>query len=70
MFLHHFVCSVHFPTVPKHTGIETIPHIYWKNDKAKGVKPANGIQPAFCVDFKDDRAGLRGYAHTHTHTLA
>ena len=49
MFLHHFVCSVNFPTVQKHTGIETIPHFYWKNDK--GVKPANGIQPAFCGDF-------------------
>ena len=45
MFLHHFVCSVHFPTVQKHTGFETIPHLYWKNDK--GVKPANGFQPAF-----------------------
>ena len=49
MFLHHFVCSMHFPTVRKHTGIETIPHFYWKNDK--GVKPANGIQPAFCGNF-------------------
>ena len=49
MFLHHFVCSVHFPTVQKHTGIETIPHFYWKNDK--GFKSANGIQPAFCGDF-------------------
>ena len=28
---------------------ETIPHFYWKNDK--GIKPANGIQPAFCGDF-------------------
>ena len=45
MFFHHFVCSVHFPTVQKHTGFETIPHLYWKNDK--GVKPANGFQPAF-----------------------
>ena len=45
MFLHHFICSVHFPTVQKHTGFETIPHLYWKNDK--GVKPANGFQPAF-----------------------
>ena len=45
MFLHHFVCSVHFPTVQKHTGFETIPQLYWKNDK--GVKPANGFQPAF-----------------------
>ena len=45
MFLRHFVCSVHFPTVQKHSGIETIPHFYWKNDK--GVKTANGIQPAF-----------------------
>ena len=45
MFLHHFVCSVHFPTVQKHTGFETIPHLYWKNDKR--VKPANGFQPAF-----------------------
>ena len=45
MFLHHFVCSVHFPTVQKHTGFETIPHLYWKNDK--GVKPANSFQPAF-----------------------
>ena len=45
MFLHHFVCSVHFPTAQKHTGFETIPHLYWKNDK--GVKPANGFQPAF-----------------------
>ena len=45
MFLHHFVCSVHFPTVQKHTGFETIPHLYWKSDK--GVKPANGFQPAF-----------------------
>ena len=43
--LHHFVCSVHFPTVQKHTGFETIPHLYWENDK--GVKPANGFQPAF-----------------------
>ena len=49
MFLHHFVCSVHFPTVQKHTGIETIPHFYWKNDK--GIEPANGIQPTFCGDF-------------------
>ena len=49
MFLHHFVCSVHFPTVQKYTGIETIPHFYWKNDK--GVEPANGIQPAFSGDF-------------------
>ena len=49
IFHHHFVCSVHFPTVQKHTGIETIPHLYWKNDKE--VKPANGIQPAFCGDF-------------------
>ena len=45
MFLHHFICSVHFSTVQKHTGFETIPHLYWKNDK--GVKPANGFQPAF-----------------------
>ena len=30
MFLHHFVCSVHFPTIQKHIGIETIPHFYWK----------------------------------------
>ena len=45
MFLHHFVCSVHFPTVQKHTGFETIPHLYRNNDK--GVKPANGFQPAF-----------------------
>ena len=45
MFLHHFVCSVHFPTVQKHTGFETIPHLYWENDK--GVKPANDFQPAF-----------------------
>ena len=45
MFLHHFVCSVHFPTVQKHTGFETIPHLYWKNDKR--VKPANDFQPAF-----------------------
>ena len=45
MFLHHFICSVHFPTVQKHTGFETIPHLYWKNDK--GVKSANGFQPAF-----------------------
>ena len=45
MFLHHFVCSVHFPTVEKHPGFETIPHLYWKNDK--GVKPANSFQPAF-----------------------
>ena len=49
MFLHHFVCSVYFPTVQKHTGIETISHFYWKNDK--GVEPANGIQPAFSGDF-------------------
>ena len=49
MFLHHFVCGVHFPTVQKHTGIETISHFYWKSDK--GVKPANGIQPAFFGDF-------------------
>ena len=48
-FLHHFICSVHFPTVQKHTGIETIPLFYWKNDK--GVEPANGIQPSFCGDF-------------------
>ena len=48
MFLHHFVCSVHFPTVQKHTGFETIPHLPWKNDK--GVKPANGFQPAFSGD--------------------
>ena len=40
-----FICSVHFPTVQKHTGFETIPHLYWKNDK--GVKPANGFQTAF-----------------------
>ena len=33
MFLHHFICSVHFSTVQKHTGFETIPHLYWKNDK-------------------------------------
>ena len=45
MFLHHFVCSVHFPSVQKHTGFETIPHLYLKNDK--GVKPVNGFQPAF-----------------------
>ena len=49
MFLHHLVCSVHFPTVQKHIGIKTIPHFYWKNDK--GVEPANGIQPAFSGDF-------------------
>ena len=45
MFLHHFVCSVHFPSVQKITGIETIPHLYWENDK--GVEPANDIQPVF-----------------------
>ena len=49
MFLHHFVCSVHFPTIQKHIGIETIPHFYWKHDK--GVEPANSIQPAFSRDF-------------------
>ena len=36
---------------------ETIPHFYWKNDK--GVKPANGIQLAFCGDFIISRV-LRG----------
>ena len=56
MFLHHFVCSVHFPNVQKHNGIETIPHFYWKNDK--GVKPANGIQPVFCGDFVDGSSFL------------
>ena len=49
MFPHNFVCSVHFPTVQKRTGIETVPHFYWKNGKR--VKPANGIQTAFCGDF-------------------
>ena len=38
MFLHHFVCSVHFPTVQKHTGIETIPHFYWKNGMGVGLQ--------------------------------
>ena len=38
MFIHHFVCSMHFPTVQKHTDTETIPHFYWKNDK--GVEPS------------------------------
>ena len=48
MFVRHLVCNVHFPTVQKHTGIKTIPHFYWKNDKR--VEPANGIQPAFSGD--------------------
>ena len=54
MFLHRFVCRMHFPTVQKHTGIETIPHFNRKNDK--GVKPANGIQPAFW--FRGTRSQL------------
>ena len=39
----------HTRKVAKVLSFETIPHFYWKNDK--GVKPANGIQPAFCGDF-------------------
>ena len=57
--LYHFVCSVHFPTVQKHTGIETIPHFDWKNDKE--VKPANGIQPAFCGDFVFGSVATRSF---------
>ena len=51
MFLYHFVCSVHFPTVQKHTGIEPIPHFYRKNDK---VEPANGIHPVFVETLLTD----------------
>ena len=57
MFLHHFICSVHFPTVQKHTGFETIPHLYWKNDK--GVKPANGFQPAFSGHSVSDSCAMK-----------
>ena len=39
----------HTRKMAKVLSFETIPHFYWKNDK--GVKPANGIQPAFCGDF-------------------
>ena len=65
MFLHHFVCSVHFPTVQKHTGFETIPHLYWKNDK--GVKPANGFQPAFSGHSVNSR--LHYHAALDTYSL-
>ena len=65
MFLHHFVCSVHFPTVQKHTGFETIPHLYWKNDK--GVKPANGFQPAFSGhSVKSGKPRRASKPHTRT----
>ena len=49
IFLHHFVRSVHFPTVQKHISIETIPHFSWKNDR--GIESANGIRPAFSGGF-------------------
>ena len=39
----------HTRKMAKVLSFETIPHFHWKNDK--GVKPANGIQPAFCEDF-------------------
>ena len=73
MSLHHIVCSVHFPTVQKHTGIETISHFYWKNDK--GVVPANGIQPAFCGDIVtcqkkiDDGHSIERVWHSASDTL-
>ena len=44
----------HTRKMAKVLSFETIPHFYWKNDK--GVKPANGIQPAFCGDFIVSRA--------------
>ena len=39
----------HTRKMAKVLSFETIPHFSWKNDK--GVKPASGIQPAFCGDF-------------------
>ena len=46
---------------------QTIPHLYWKNDK--GVKPANGFQPAFsghsvigCICYKFDYKAV-GWIH-------
>ena len=35
----------HTRKMAKVLSFQTIPHLYWKNDK--GVKPANGFQPAF-----------------------
>ena len=70
MFLHHFVCSVHFPTVQKHTDFETIPHLYWKNDK--GFKPANGFQPAFLghsVNASSIEPTVQNRGETHRYTV-
>ena len=36
---------MHTRKMAKVLSFQTIPHLYWKNDK--GVKPANGFQPAF-----------------------
>ncbi|CAN0304860.1 unnamed protein product, partial [Ascophyllum nodosum] len=35
----------HTRKMAKVLSFQTIPYLYWKNDK--GVKPANGFQPAF-----------------------
>ena len=36
---------MHTRKMAKVLSFQTIPHLYWKNDKE--VKPANGFQPAF-----------------------
>ena len=36
---------MHTRKMAKVLSFQTIPPLYWKNDK--GVKPANGFQPAF-----------------------
>ena len=36
---------MHTRKMAKVLSFQTIAHLYWKNDK--GVKPANGFQPAF-----------------------
>ena len=56
MFLHHFVCSVHFPTVQKHTGIETIPHFYWK--MTRGLSLQMVFSPLFVETLF--KAGTKG----------
>ena len=53
---------MHFPTVQKHTGLETILHLYWENDK--GIKPANDFQPAFSGHSDDMFVGHTSRGHT------
>ena len=49
---------MHTRKMAKVLSFQTIPHLYWKNDK--GVKPANGFQPLFQDTLLIVGVGKRG----------